>query len=117
MAWNTILNEGEEINDQDGHFCGVRNAYGPYQARKLREKDYSLALINNENYGWFFLVSLCILVGNDRGRKDPLSVDSTRTGRWCVRRRYLQLPRPFQRRGQHSSSLKPTTFQGCAIKL
>lgn len=57
LAWNTVLNAGEVINDQSGSFCGATKAYGPYQARMLREGDFGKALLNNENYVWFFLVS------------------------------------------------------------
>ncbi len=32
-------------------------AYGPYQARKLRQENPALAVLNNENYVWFALVS------------------------------------------------------------
>lgn len=57
LAWNTVLNAGEVIDDQAGSFCGATKAYGPYQARTLREGDFGKALLNNENYVWFFLVS------------------------------------------------------------
>ena len=57
LAWNTVLQADEVIDDQTGSFCGTPKAYGPYQARILREGDFRKALINNENYVWFFLVS------------------------------------------------------------
>lgn len=57
LAWGTVLQAGEFIDDQEGDFCGSSKAYGPYQARLLREGDYGKALINNENHVWFFLVS------------------------------------------------------------
>lgn len=57
LAWGTVLQAGEVIDDQAGNFCGATKAYGPYQSRMLRDGDYGKALINNENYVWFFLVS------------------------------------------------------------
>lgn len=57
LAWSTHLEPDEVIDDQTGSFCGLEKAYGPYQARMLREGDFHKAVINNENYVWFFLVS------------------------------------------------------------
>lgn len=57
LAWGKVLLAGEVIDDQAGDFCGSGKAYGPYQARMLRQDDYGKALLNNENYVWFFLVS------------------------------------------------------------
>lgn len=57
LAWGKVLQEDEMIDDQAGNFCGGTKAYGPFQARELRDGDYGKALINNENYVWFFLVS------------------------------------------------------------
>lgn len=73
LAWGTVLQAGEFIDDQEGDFCGSSKAYGPYQARLLRE---------------------VTMVKPSSTMRITFGSSSTLTGPWCARRACPLLPPP-----------------------